>query len=70
MLSFNLESDVSVKATHVTFPLISAFPVGVKTRYTSTPVVVASSLDKPLLLNLVHPLSSRLLIVTFELLCR
>ena len=46
MLSFNLESDVSVKATHVTFPLISAFPVVVKTPYTSTPVFVASNLDK------------------------
>ena len=46
MLSFNLESDVSVKATHVTSPLISAFPVVVKTPYTSTPVFVASNLDK------------------------
>ena len=41
MLSFNLASDVSVKATHVKFPPISALPVVVKTPYISTPVVVA-----------------------------
>ena len=57
MLSFNLASDVSVKATHVKFPPISALPVVVKTPYISTPVVVASNLDNPLLLNLIHPLS-------------
>ena len=51
MFSFHLESGVSVKATHAKFPLMSAFPVTVKTPYTSTTVVDASSLDKPLLLN-------------------
>ena len=58
MFSFNLKPDVSIKAVHVKVPFISALPVVVNIPYTSTPVVVASNLDNPLLLNLIHPLSS------------